>query len=53
MITAFLYGFLDEIIYVEQIHLFELDPELVCCLPKTLYGLKQAPQVWYRLLLIS
>lgn len=45
VVTAFLYGFLDEIIYVEQPHQFELNPELVCRLRKALYGLKQAPQV--------
>ena len=50
VVTAFLYGFLDEIIYVEQPHLFELNPELVCRLRKALYGLKQAPQVWYQTL---
>ena len=48
VVTAFLYGFLDEVIYVEQPHLFELRPELVCRLHKALYGLKQAPQVWYQ-----
>ena len=48
VVTAFLYGFLDEVIYVEQPHLFELRPELVCRLRKALYGLKQAPQVWYQ-----
>ena len=50
VVTAFLYGFLDEIIYVEQPHLFELDPDHVCRLRKALYGLKQAPQVWYQTL---
>lgn len=50
VMTAFLYGFLDEVIYVEQPHLFELDPELVCRLRKVFYGLKQAPQVWYKTL---
>ena len=50
IVTAFLYGFLDEIIYVEQPHLFDFDPELVCRLRKALYGLKQAPQVWYQTL---
>ncbi len=48
VVTAFLYGFLDEVIYVEQPHLFDLRPELVCRLRKALYGLKQAPQVWYQ-----
>ena len=48
LVIAFLYGFLDEVIYVEQPALFKLHPELVCCLRKALYRLKQAPQVWYR-----
>ena len=47
---AFLYGFLDKVIYVEQPHLFNFNHELVCCLRKALYGLKQAPQVWYQTL---
>lgn len=42
VVTAFLYGFLDEIIYGKQLHLFKLDSELVCHLCKALYGLKQA-----------
>ena len=50
VVTAFLYGFLDKIIYVEQPHLFELNPKLVCQLRNALYGLKQAPQVWYKTL---
>ncbi len=45
VVTAFLYGFLDEIIYIGQIYFFELNPELVCRQRKTLYRLKQAPQV--------
>lgn len=48
VVTAFLYGFLDEIIYVEQPHLFDFNPELLCRIRKALYGLKQAPQVWYQ-----
>ena len=50
VVTAFLYGFLDEIIYTEQPHLFELNPELVYCLRKILYGLKEVLQVWYKTL---
>lgn len=46
--TLFLYTFLGEIIYVKQLHLFELYFELVCRLRKTLYRLKHAPQVWYK-----
>ncbi len=48
VVTAFLYAFLDEVIYVEQPHLYELNLPLVCCLRKALYGLKQALQVWYQ-----
>lgn len=48
--TAFLYGSLDEVIYVEQPHGFEDDTPRVCKLNKALYGLKQSPRVWYRTL---
>ena len=50
VITAFMYEFLDEVIYVEQPHLFELCLELICRLRKALYGLKQASQVWYQII---
>ncbi len=40
MVTAFLYAFLDEIIYVEQPHFFEHNSELVGHLLKALYGFK-------------
>ncbi len=50
VVTAFLYGFLDEVIYVEQPHLFEIDIDKVCKLLKALYGLKQAPHIWYKTL---
>jgi len=47
--TAFLYGILDEDVYVEMpIDYFE--ENLVCKLNKALYGLKQAPRVWFRTL---
>ncbi len=49
-VTTFLYNFFDEMIYVKQPHLFELNPDLVCCLCKALYRLSQAPQVWYQTL---
>jgi len=45
VITAFLYGFLDELIYVEQPHGFVIDLGLVCRLRKALYDLKQASRV--------
>ncbi len=48
VVTAFLYRFLDEVIYIEQPHVFELRSELVCRLCKALYRLKQAQQVWYQ-----
>ena len=44
VVTAFLYGFLHEVIYLEQPHMFNEDPDKVCRLIKTLYG----PQVWYQ-----
>lgn len=52
VVTAFLYGFLDEAIYIIQPTLFEVKglQDLVCLLRKALYGLKQAPRVWYQTL---
>ncbi len=50
MVTAFLYGFLDEVIYIEQPHLFTTKLDKVCKLIKALYGLKQAFHVWYKTL---
>lgn len=34
IVTAFLYGFLDEVIYVEQPHQFATEPDNVCKLTK-------------------
>ncbi|MGD0511293.1 MAG: reverse transcriptase domain-containing protein, partial [Candidatus Micrarchaeaceae archaeon] len=48
--TAFLYGALEEDIYMEQPDGFIDDPELVCKLQKSLYDLKQAPCVWYQVM---
>jgi hypothetical protein len=46
--TAFLYGYLDEEIYMEQPPGFrEGDAKIVCKLKRSLYGLKQAPRAWY------
>ncbi|KAL5810306.1 hypothetical protein ACOSQ4_026874 [Xanthoceras sorbifolium] len=48
--TAFLYGDLEEEIYMRQPEGFkEAGKEnLVCRLKKSLYGLKQAPRQWYK-----
>ncbi|GMF51861.1 unnamed protein product [Phytophthora fragariaefolia] len=47
--TAFLNGYLDEEIYMEQpVGYVQRGKEHhVCVLRKSLYGLKQAPRVWY------
>ncbi len=47
VMTAFLYGFLDEKIYIMQPTMFEDGTTRVCFLKKALYGLKQAPRVRY------
>jgi hypothetical protein len=50
--TAFLNGFINELVYVEQPHRFE-DPRYpnhAYGLSKALYGLKQAPSAWYECL---
>jgi len=48
--TAFLYGLIDEEIYVEQPHELHDGTEKVCRLNKALYGLKQSPRIWYHTL---
>ncbi|KAG3153160.1 hypothetical protein C6341_g16043 [Phytophthora cactorum] len=49
--TAFLYGDLDELIFMDQPPGFQVDgPSAVCELLKSLYGLKQASNVWNRTL---
>ena len=46
--TAFLYGLIDEEVYVEQPHGWEKVGEDLCCkLNRALYGLKQSPRLWY------
>lgn len=44
--TAFLYGELEESIYMKQPEGYEDDTERVCKLKRSLYGLKQAPRCW-------
>jgi hypothetical protein len=44
--TAFLYGIIDQLIYVEMPKGYEVDG-MVCKLLKALYGLKQSPRLWY------
>ena len=47
VITAFLYEYLDEKIYIIQPTIFEDNTTQVCFHKKALYGLKQASRVWY------
>lgn len=44
--TAFLYGVVQELIYVHILPGFKV-PGMVCRLKKTLYELKQSPRLWY------
>ena len=48
--TAFLYGDIDEEIYIEQPPGFDDGTGRVCRLKKGVYGLKQAPRIWYNTL---
>jgi hypothetical protein len=50
--TAFLYSFLDELIYVEQPEGFAVPgkEDYVCLLRKALYGLKQSPRAWFHVI---
>ena len=50
IVTAFLYGPLEEEVYMEQPTGFGAKgkEDLVCLLNKALYGLKQSPRAWYK-----
>lgn len=48
--TAFLYGLVEEIIYVAQPTGYSNGSARVCKLRKALYGLKQLPRIWYKTL---
>ena len=46
--TAFLYGDLDEELYMECPEYYDAPQGKVCKLIKSLYGLKQAPRQWHK-----
>ena len=52
MKSAFLNGYINELVYAEQSPSFEDEKKLnhVYKLRKALYGLKQAPRAWYEIL---
>ena len=50
VVTAFLYDFLDEVIYVNQSDDFIKNSTLICELRKALYELRQSSQVWYEII---
>jgi hypothetical protein len=49
-VTAFLYGAVQEDIFVEKPHGLNDGSGRVCKLNSALYGLKQSPRVWYKTL---
>jgi hypothetical protein len=47
VIIAFLYEFLNEIVYVVHSTMYETRDDQICPLRKTLYELKQSSKIWY------
>jgi len=47
--TAFLYGSINQVVYIELPHSYKLFDK-VALLNKALYDLKQAPHLWYKTL---
>ena len=50
VVMAFLYSFLDVVIYMEEPHLFATETDKVYKPIKALYRLKLEPNVWYKTL---
>ncbi|CCE30820.1 uncharacterized protein CPUR_04669 [Claviceps purpurea 20.1] len=48
--TAYLYGLINDLVYVEQPEGLEDGLGRVCLLNRALYGLKQSPRIWYETL---
>ncbi|GFY62594.1 retrovirus-related Pol polyprotein from transposon TNT 1-94 [Trichonephila inaurata madagascariensis] len=46
VLTAFLYGDLEETIYMQQLEGFKYGSGRACKLKRSLYGLKQSPRCW-------
>lgn len=44
---AFLYGYLDMVVYMTPPLGLNAPPEMVCKLLKSLYGLREAPRKWF------
>ena len=50
VVIAFLYNFLDEVIYVNQSNDFIKNSTLICELRKVLYKLRQSSRIWYKII---